>query len=128
LPLEPREIRLTGELNGQPWERTARPVPGRGGDSLATLWARSRVESLEDSRVFGVDPEFIRASVTDLALEYGLLTAYTSLVAVDRSPARPAAEGLARQDVPSLLPAGSTSVTAGFAQTATGWPLQLAFA
>lgn len=128
LPLEPREIRVSGDLNGRAWEQVARPAAGRGSENLGTLWARSRVESLEDSRVFGVDPELIRAEVTDLALTYGLLTAYTSLVAVDPTPSRPAAAGLARQDVPSLLPAGSTSSTAGFAATATGWPLQLALA
>jgi Ca-activated chloride channel family protein len=128
LPLEPREIRLCGNLNGQPWEQLRRPAPGRGSENLATLWARSKIEALEDSRVFGVDADFVREEVTGLALRFGLLTAYTSLVAVDHSPARPTAAALHGEDVPSLLPAGSTLSTAGFATTATAWPLQLLFA
>jgi Ca-activated chloride channel family protein len=128
LPLEPREIRLCGNLNGQPWEQLRRPAPGRGSENLATLWARSKIEALEDSRVFGADANFVREEVTGLALRFGLLTAYTSLVAVDHSPARPTATGLHGEDVPSLLPAGSTLSTAGFATTATAWPLQLLFA
>ena len=31
-----------------------------GSESLATLWARSKVEALEDSRIFGGDPDHPR--------------------------------------------------------------------
>jgi Ca-activated chloride channel family protein len=61
----------------------------------------------------------------EIALRFGLLTRYTSLVAADRTPARPGAERLEAEEVPSLVAAGSTIGT-GFTQTATGWPLQLA--
>jgi Ca-activated chloride channel family protein len=59
-----------------------------------------------------------------VALDYGLLTSRTSLVAVDRSPARPEGEPLATGNIPGLLPAGS-SQGIGFAQTATGWKAQV---
>ena len=62
--------------------------------------------------------------MVDLALEFGLLTRYTSLVAVDRTPVRAVQESIETADVPSLLPAGSGMVS-GFSQTATGWPMQL---
>lgn len=101
-------------------------MPGSGGESISTLWARSKIESLEDSRLFGVDANLVREKVVDMALAYGLLTRYTSLVAVDRTPARPEQENIETRDVPNLLPAGS-SFASGFSQTATGWPLQLIF-
>jgi Ca-activated chloride channel family protein len=101
----------------------SRLLPDAGGGNLATLWARSKVAALEDSRIFGMDPDLIRDEVLDLALEYGLLTPYTGLVAVDRTPARPASAALASENVPSLLPAGS-AVAAGFSPTATGWLAQ----
>jgi Ca-activated chloride channel family protein len=127
LPFEPREVTLCGELDGRYWETAVAVNPVAGGEGLATLWARSKIEALEDSRIFGVDPVTIRRQVLDLALGFGLLTPYTSLVAVDRTPARPATEGLQAEQVPGLLPAGST-MTAGFPQTATGWPVRLALA
>ena len=75
--------------------------------------------------MFGADPLQMKAEVTRVALDYGLLTPHTSLVAVDRTPVRLQNEALARGQVPSLLPAGSTTSVAGFPATATSWPLQL---
>jgi Ca-activated chloride channel family protein len=124
LPQEPREVRVCGELDGREWETVSAPAATDGGPDLAALWARSKIEALEDSRIFGIDPGAIRRQVLDLALDFGLLTAYTSLVAVDRTPVRPVGAALRAEDVPSLLPAGSAG-GAGFAATATGWPLQL---
>ena len=125
LPFQPREVTICGELEGRPWEQISRVLPGAGDENLATLWARSKIESLEDSRIFGEDPGVIRDAVTDLALEFGLLTPYTSMVAVDRTPSRPEDETLAGEEVPNLLPAGSSASSARFSQTATGWVAQL---
>ena len=96
-----------------------------GNETLASLWARRKIESLQDSLVFGADPERMKALVTQVALDYSLLTPHTSLVAVDKTPARMQDETLAIGNIPSLLPAGSTSHTAGYPATATGWQVQL---
>jgi Ca-activated chloride channel family protein len=127
LPFEPREVTICGELEGRYWEMSSRELPGSGGGNLATLWARSKIEALEDSQIFGVDPDMIREDVLDLALEFGLLTRYTSLVAVDKSPSRPRSEGLGLEQIPSLLPAGS-GIASGFSKTATGWTGRLILA
>ena len=95
-------------------------VAGEDGNAtLATLWGRRKIEALQDSLVFGADPLQMKAEVTRVALDYGLLTPHTSLVAVDRTPVRLQNEALARGQVPSLLPAGSTTSVAGFPATAT---------
>ncbi len=125
LPFQPSEVTICGELEGRPWEQSSRLLPGSGSENLATLWARSKVEALEDSRIFGGDPAFIRDAVTDIALDFGLLTPYTSMVAVDRTASRPQGETLSSTEVPNLLPAGSSALTAGFSRTATGWVTQL---
>jgi len=125
LPFEPRQVTLCGELDGRDWETTSTLSPAAGGEDLAVLWARSKIEALQDSRIFGVDPASVRRQVVEIALRFGLLTQYTSLVAVDRAQARPGAEALEAEHVPGLLPAGS-AVSVSFAPTATGWPAQLA--
>jgi len=124
LPGEPREVTLCGQLDGQPWEQQSRPMPGKGSENLAALWARSKIEALQDSRLFGQDEELTRLQVTALALEFGLLTPYTSLVAVDRTAVRPAGADLQGDEIASLLPAGSAAA-AGFSSTANGWLAQL---
>jgi len=127
LPHEPGKVTICGELEGRYWEMSSRELPGSGGGNLATLWARSKIEALEDSQIFGADPDIIREDVLDLALNFGLLTPYTSLVAVDKSPSRPGSAGLDVEAIPSLLPAGS-GIASGFSQTATGWMSQLILA
>jgi Ca-activated chloride channel family protein len=125
LPFAPQEVMVCGELEGRYWETTSALNPTAGGEALATLWARSKIEALEDSRIFGIDPASVRRQVVEIALRFGLLTRYTSLVAVDHTPSRPGAESLEAEHVPGLLPAGSATAVS-FARTATGWPAQLA--
>jgi Ca-activated chloride channel family protein len=124
LGTEPDGVELCGQLNDQPWVHDAWPRIEPGTDLLSTLWAQRKVDALQDSVLFGADAGFVRAEATQVALAHNLLTPFTSLVAVDRSPSRPMGETLADTQVPSLLPAGSTVSTA-FPATATGWKTQL---
>jgi Ca-activated chloride channel family protein len=125
MPSSPGVIELCGKLDGQDWQQTVYGWEALdlhdGGDNLAKLWARQKVESLEDSLLFGADPELTRLQITEVALDYELLTAYTSLVAVDRTPRRQAGDLLAAFDIPGLLPAGSSRQLASFPGTASGW-------
>jgi len=129
LPSEPTMIALCGSLNGADWDLNvngwdaASSAPGE--DNLAKLWARKKIEALEDSLMFGADPELTRLNITGLALDYGLLTRHTSLVAVDKTPRRKHGEPQAMTDIPGLLPAGSPKQLAGYPNTATGWLAQL---
>ncbi len=129
MPAEPTIVSLCGEFNGQQWDLNVNgwdaASPQSGTDSLAILWARKKIEALEDRLMFGADRELTQLEITDVALEFGLLTRHTSLVAVDKTPRRGALETLAQTDVPGLLPAGSSSQLAGFPATATGWLAQL---
>jgi Ca-activated chloride channel family protein len=130
LPAKPGQIVLRGDLNGTEWQQEASAHPGAGSESLATLWARGRVEALQDGRLFAdpgtdFDGHALRQAVVDVALEYGLLTPYTSLVAVDHTPVRPAAAGLSTAPIANLLPAGAALLLNGFSNTATGWQIQL---
>ena len=125
LQRRPDLVSLCGTLNDQAWTFDAWPRLEDGSDMLATLWARKKVESLQEGMLFGADTDQARQEIVQVALAHDLLTPWTSLVAVDRTPARPAGEGLARANVPSLLPAGSAN-SAGFPTTATGWKSQLA--
>jgi Ca-activated chloride channel family protein len=129
LPSEPTMIGLCGSLNGLDWNMDINgwdaAAGGPGGDNLAKLWARKKIEALEDSLMFGADPELTQLEITGLALDYGLLTRHTSLVAVDKTPRRNMSEALAQSDIPGLLPAGSSTRLAGFPSTATGWVSQL---
>ena len=129
LPSQPTMIGLCGNLSGDDWNLNVNGWDSAssdpGDDNLAKLWARKKIEALEDGLVFGADAELTQLEITGVALDYGLLTRHTSLVAVDKTPRRSADESLARANVPGLLPAGSSIRLAGYPGTATGWLAQL---
>lgn len=113
-------------LRPQPWVRrvpltgdAATPSPGIG-----RLWARARIDSLEDELRRGGDADSLRAQVVDVALRHGLVSTYTSLVAVDRTPARPKHETMGSTRLDNAIPDGSLQ----FAQGSTGWMRELLMA
>ncbi len=50
-------------------------------DGLASMWARRRIQELEDSRITG--GQDVERRVTEVALAHNVMTAYTSFVAID---------------------------------------------
>ncbi|MGY8794311.1 MAG: hypothetical protein ACKVJN_04160, partial [Woeseiales bacterium] len=55
------------------------------------------------------------------ALAHHLVSKYTSLVAIDKTPVRPVSESLKKEQVPNQLPYGqSMNAIYGFPATATG--------
>ena len=68
----------------------------------------------------GAAEDEVRAAVVETALEHHLVSRYTSLVAVDKTPVRPDTAGLSSEQVASLLPHGqSPTAIFGFPATAT---------
>ncbi len=102
------EIVVSGMLGDAPW-RAAVPISAAAdGSGMGVLWARDKIQALMDSlRENAAEPE-VRAAVVDLALTHHLVTKYTSLVAVDRTPGRPDAAALKSAAVPTNLPDGWT--------------------
>lgn len=108
------EISLRGRTGEGPY--TARidvrkENPSRANAGLAHLWARHRIALLSDYNVLRRDEDRVR-EVTRLGLQYNLLTAYTSFVAVDTEVR--SADGRAvtvRQPLP--LPQGVSDAAVG---------------
>jgi Ca-activated chloride channel family protein len=114
------EAQVFGHIAGAQWsERVAADPASLPG--VAALWARRKIETLIDSRVDGTDEKLIRKLVLEVALEHGLVSPYTSLVAVDKTPVRPSSAQLDRQTVANMTPDGAQ--LGGFPQTATAAPL-----
>jgi hypothetical protein len=71
----------------------------------------------------GGNPEEARAGILETALTHHLVSKYTSLIAVDKTPVRPAGDPLSSEQVPNLLPYGqTTNAIFGFPTTATNAP------
>lgn len=120
----PRTVTLCGHYGGRGWQQTISLNGVPDSEIVATLWAKSRLAALEESLLFGVPPQKVRQAITELALEHHLLSRYTSMVAVDKTPIRFPEEPLASQQLASLMPANKANQLQ-FAATATGWQWQL---
>ncbi len=88
-------IKLKGTLAGAPYERAINlvlPENEAANDSLATLWARTRVDELSTTRLMAADTKTgtdIDLAITNLGLEFGLMTKFTSFVAVEDRVSNP---------------------------------------
>ncbi|MEQ9520288.1 MAG: marine proteobacterial sortase target protein [Parvibaculum sp.] len=100
-------LRLTGKQNDTLWavDMALSPeAPNRPG--VSQLWARKKIASLEAARTMSDAWEKFDTQITKVALDHHLVSRLTSLVAVDKTPARPAGEEVTRHNVPLNLPAG----------------------
>jgi Ca-activated chloride channel family protein len=100
-------MRLSGWTR-EGWRTSAVTVDGGSprGNGIATRWARAKVGSLMDSLHEGAEPRAVRSEVLELAMEFNLVTAYSSLVAVEESAS---ALGEAhRVRLAAALPAGGS--------------------
>ena len=85
--------------------------PDIGNMALRYLWARSRIAELSDYGSANVSPERVR-EITDLGLEYNLMTKYTSFIAV-REVVRNPNGGADDVNQPLPLPVGVTDFAVG---------------
>ncbi len=130
----PQAATLSGRRGAVAWRGRVEPA-GAPSAGLPTLWARAEVETLTDAvrggRMSGQSIDSLKARIVELGLAHQLVTPYTSLVAVDVTPARPADAPLLGGKVPTRLPDGwdhAAVFGAGeLAQTATsaGWQMMI---
>ncbi len=120
LPQPITQIRVSGMLADQQWSSQAQLDSRRDAKGLDRLWAQSRISDLEEQLSRGGDEGTLRPQIVDAALKAHLVSRYTSLVAVDKTPARASDSTLHSTQIPNVLPVGSA-----FAQTATPARLQL---
>jgi Ca-activated chloride channel family protein len=119
------EVVVRGRRAGELFEVTLPLEPGEGKRGVGVLWARRKIASLMEGVAIGADPKTVRDAVVAVALEHHLVSKYTSLVAVDVTPTRPASEGLLQSAVPTNLPAGWNAASVGGVLPATATPAPL---
>jgi Ca-activated chloride channel family protein len=125
LPRDGDMLVVAGDSPGGPWSMQV-PLAQPGDNAgVATLWARGEIASLLDNARQQGNVEAQRDAVLATALRYHLISPYTSMVAVDKTPVRRLDETLASDKVPNLLPYGqSHRAIFGLPATATFGPLQ----
>lgn len=127
--LQDGDIEITGKYGGQEWSQTIKlgtlakqtgelEDQTQGLDNTQGLdktrgldkqWAARKIQSLEDNLLFTSNYEEVEQAVTDIALTYGLVTKYTSLVAVEERVSRdPSTNDIHTAALPQAIPSGNT--------------------
>lgn len=130
LPTLSGEVIATGQRRHQPWSQRVPLVGAENADGrgVARLWARARITSLEDQLRQGADESWVREQTLAIALRHGLVSAYTSLVAVDKTPVRPADADLASAGFANAVPAGALAYANGATPARVKFMLAIALA
>jgi Ca-activated chloride channel family protein len=119
-------VNLSGLSESGHWLRQLRLPRGQSVPGVAAVWAREKLSGLADTMLDAADPETVREEMVAVALEHGLVSRFTSLVAVDRDPLRPSWEKATKRSVPLIAPANAVGVRLGaFPPTATEAPVLL---
>jgi Ca-activated chloride channel family protein len=112
---------VSGSRGNEPWSVALTPAASQAG--VGALWANAKIASLMDEKTRGADANAVRPAVVQVALEHHLVSAYTSLVAVDVTPTGPAFTRTAM--VRSALPRGYGETAGALPRTATAADLEL---
>ncbi|WP_049723391.1 marine proteobacterial sortase target protein [Gilvimarinus polysaccharolyticus] len=128
-------ITVRGTSAGKSWQRdlVLNTVAGQSDTKLlpvlAQRFGREKIKFLENELyVNGRDVNNeAQQEILPVALKYQLMSRYTSLVAVDKTPVRPAESALRERAVSNAMPAGATMQALSYPQTALGvsWHLLL---
>lgn len=122
----PDQAILGGQMGAQAWSLplSMKHTSNQGG--LSVYWARQKISALMDESFTGTAEETVRKGVLDIALAHHLVSKYTSLVAVDITPARPISkpETELPQGTKSSEDQGKTAMI-GLPKTGTSGQLQL---
>ena len=113
-------VSVVGNSVGGAWSKELSLGARPQSSGIAALWARARIEDLLDRMRRGASEDETRAAVVETALTHHLVSKFTSLVAVDKTPVRPAGERLDSEQVANLMPYGQNGAAIfGFPATAT---------
>lgn len=115
-------VMVTGRRAGATWGALTPAAAPEAASGVGVLWARAKIDALMDAGRRGAPEPEIRAAVVDVALTHHVVSKYTSLVAVDATPTRPAGIAAATTAMPGNIPDGLTGFDR-LPRTATPAPL-----
>jgi len=102
----PTSISLSGNYPDRTWQDIVDLNKAQPAKGLSVIWARRKIEDLENQRFDRSVAAQIDKTILETALEHHIVTRLTSLVAVDITPSRDVSKPLHSQAVPTMLPKG----------------------
>jgi Ca-activated chloride channel family protein len=125
----PPSLTLSGRMAGAPWSEILQTSMAAELPGVGRHWAGERIAGLLETRHTRQSGDPIYDAVVATALHHGVVSRYTSLLAIDQPVVRAPGQPVVRLPVPINLPAGWRAAGAGgrLPGTATSAGLYLAF-
>lgn len=119
------EIIVSGNMGAGKWQSTVSLATNKIESGVGVLWAHKKIGALMDGA--RDNPDKAKSAVIKVALDHHLVSKYTSLVAVDVTPARPTDATLKTSAASTNLPEGwnHEAVFGQLPKTATAAELNL---
>ena len=102
----PETLHISGMVSNSKWNSTMKLQNGKKQTGISVLWARKKIAALMDQLNSRTEQDEVRQMIIDTALAHHLVSKFTSLVAIDVTPARVREGILKSQSMPVNLPAG----------------------
>ena len=119
------ELVVSGRLGEREWSQKLAVKASGASAGIRVNWAREMIAQWARAGIRGVPKEQVREAVLDLALSHHLVSDFTSLVAVDKTPVRSVSVPFRRDDIAPPMPNG---LQVAMAQTALGFEKNLIYA
>ncbi len=101
-------VAISGTRAASQWQKLLPIAVGAPEPGVAVLWARAKIDALMDAGRQGAPEPDIPNAVLDVALTHHLVSKYTSLIAVDVTPTKPAGVDSVKSALPGNVPEGLT--------------------
>ncbi|HKK16023.1 MAG TPA: VWA domain-containing protein, partial [Gammaproteobacteria bacterium] len=102
----PASIHINGKIGDENWQSSLPLNGAKNSAGIARLWAHKKITALLNRWHLGDDREKNRQMIIETALEHHLVSRFTSLVAIDKTPSRVREALLQSRAVPVNLPNG----------------------
>jgi Ca-activated chloride channel family protein len=121
----PDSLEITGLIGQQQWQASLPIKRLPSSEGISKLWAREKIAGLMED-IYSGDRhahDDNKQAIIDTALEHHLVSKFTSLVAVDKTPVRLQEELLKKRKLATNLPYGWDKTKFMFSKTATRFDL-----
>lgn len=112
------ELDISGRFGSELWQQKITLPESDNSTGLHLIWAKASVDHHMEARIDGISEALIKPKVVAIGLQHQLVTPYTSMVAVDKTPVNSNPENNLDTEVANLMPSGNT-MQIHYPQTAT---------
>ena len=113
----PNNLSIAGSMANGVFNKEIGITESNNTKGISTLWAQRKIDSLMDkyiSQYRRIDRDQVQEEITNLALSHHLVSKFTSLVAVEKTPSKPNSKSTITKALANKVKAANTATNSYF--------------